>query len=69
MTAVFIRKRRERHEYPGTEETHREEGYGQMEAEIKELHLYCQEHQRLPATTLSYKEAGKDPSLEFLKGA
>ena len=52
-----------------TEETHREEGHGQMEAEIKELHLYCQEHQRLPATTLSYKEAGKDPSLEFLKGA
>ena len=69
MTAVFIRKRRERHEYPGTKETHREEGHVQMEAEIEELHLYCQEHQRLTATTLSYKEEGKDPSLEFLKGA
>ena len=40
MTAVFIRKRRERHEYPSTEETHREEGHVQMEAEIEELHLY-----------------------------
>lgn len=69
MTAVFIRKRRGRHEYPGTEETHREEGHVQMETETEELHLYPREHQRSPATTLSYKEAGKAPSLEFLKGA
>ena len=69
MTAVFIRKRKGRHEYPGTEETHREEGHVQMEAEIEELHLYPPGTSKIASDHLKLQGAGKAPSLEFLKGA